>query len=331
MDEQSPARSPRRAIRRILSVVVGVALLAGLALAARSVSWTHVLALAGAMPLPALVLAGAATLVQALVLATRLWAVFPRGTRPSWARVARAYGFGQLTNACVPARAGDVVKVVAMRDERASSATEATSAVLADKAFDVATLGILAVVLAPALLLGGLAAAFHLGWIAGVAALAVLVGIRVLRRLRPAVLAKARHGAAATWRSLRGLATPRRLVTGLALGCLAWLAEAGSMMSLAHPLGVHLSIAQAIGGLLVLNLGIAVPVSVANVGAYEAATVVGLRAFGATVSQGLTIGLLHHVLQLATVAVFALFFWVRDRLASRRLRREMTAEPLPAT
>lgn len=331
MDDTSPASAPRRGIRRFLPVVLAVGLLAGLALAARHVSWTHVLALAGAMPLPAIVLAGIASVVQALVLATRLWAVFPEGGRPSWARVARAFGFGQLTNACVPARAGDVVKVVAMRDERPSSATDATGAVLADKALDVLTLGLLALLLAPALLFGGLAAALHLGWLAAIAALALLAGIFVLRRVRPALFAKARSGVAATWRALRGLATPRRLATGLALGCVAWLAEAGSMMSLAHPLGVHLSLAQAVGGLLVLNLGIAIPVSVANVGAYEAATVVGLRAFGATVTQGLTIGLLHHVLQLATVAVFALFFWMRDRVASRRPRRVVAAEPLPAT
>lgn len=324
MTEPTPAR-PRTALRRILRILLGVGLLALVAVAARGVSWGHVVKMAAGMPLPALVLAAIASMVQALVLATRLWAVFPHGGRPSWARVARAYGFGQLANACMPGRAGDVLKVVAMRDDRSATATDATGVVLADKALDMVTLGLLVVVLAPALLLGVVAGALHLGWVAGAAVLAAVAGVVVLRRLRPAIFAKVRAGASATWRSLRSLATPRRLVSGLGLGCAAWIAEAASMMLLAHPMGVHLSLAQAVGGLLVLNIGIAVPVSVANVGAYEAAMVVGLRAFGATVTQGLAIGTLHHVLQLATVALFALVFWVRDRLAKAQL-----PEPVPA-
>jgi uncharacterized membrane protein YbhN (UPF0104 family) len=91
-------------------------------------------------------------------------------------------------------------------------------------------------------------------------------------------------------------------------------------MLLAHPLGVHLSLPQAIGGILVLNLGTALPVSVANVGAYEAAMAVGLRAFGASVAQGIAIGVLHHAVSLATIATFALLFWVHDRLTARRAR-----------
>ncbi len=315
MSEPTRSRARRR-LRRALSAIVGTGLAAGLALAARNVSWTHVLALAARIPLPALVLAAIATVAKALILTTRLWVVFPKGqgSRPSWARVARAFGFGQLTNACVPARAGDVIMVMSMRDQRASSATDATGALLADKALDVVTLGVLGLVLAPALLTSGAASALRFGWVAAVVVLGALTAAVVMRRLRPAVFAKARGVVVATYRSVRGVATPRRVVMGLALAGVAWLAEASSMMLLADPLGVHLSVANAMGTLLVLNLGIAVPLSVGNVGTYEAATVVGLRAFGATVSQGLTIGLLHHVLQIVTIAFFALFFWVRHRL-----------------
>jgi uncharacterized membrane protein YbhN (UPF0104 family) len=92
-------------------------------------------------------------------------------------------------------------------------------------------------------------------------------------------------------------------------------------MVLSSPLGVHLSLAQAIVGLLVLNLGIAIPVSVANVGAYEAATVVGLAPFGVPAGQALALGAMHHAVQLATIAAFALAFWLRDRLARARALR----------
>jgi hypothetical protein len=87
------------------------------------------------------------------------------------------------------------------------------------------------------------------------------------------------------------------------------------MRVLSAPFGVELSIPQAMVGLLVLNVGIALPVSVANVGAYEAATVVGLLPFGATAPQALAIGAIHHGVQVTAIGMFALAFWLRDRVA----------------
>lgn len=310
---------PRIALRYILRILLAVGLLVVAVVAARDLSWRHVLAMTSGLPLPTIVLAAVASVLQAVVLATRLWAVFPHRGRPRWASVARAFGFGQLTNAFVPGRAGDVVKVVAMRNDENTTATDATGVVLADKAFDMITLGLLVVVLAPALLLGVVAGAMHFGWMAPILAVAAFIVLALLRKVRPAARQKLREGAAATWRSLRGLATPRRLVSGLALGCASWLAEAGSMMLLAHPMGLHLSLAHAIASLLVLNLGIALPVSFANVGAYEAAMVVGLRSSGATATQALAIGTLHHLMQIGAIALFALVFWLRDHVAKAKL------------
>jgi uncharacterized membrane protein YbhN (UPF0104 family) len=308
----------RTTLRRVVRIVGGVALVALAVVAARAVSWRPVLALAAHLPLPALALSVLASIAQAVVQATRLWALFPRGRRPTWTRAARAHGFGQLTNAFLPARVGDVMKVVAMKN--ADNATDATGAVLADRALDAVALVLLVLVLAPALLVGVFVAALRLGWAAGGIALALLAGLELLRRARPAVFTKLRRGAAATWHSLRGLTASPRLAVGLALGCIGWVAEAVSTMLLAHPLGVPLSLSQAIGGIMVLNLGTALPVSVANVGSYEAAMAVGLRAFGASLAQGIAIGVLHHAVQLATIAAFALLFWVHDRLTARRAR-----------
>jgi uncharacterized membrane protein YbhN (UPF0104 family) len=290
MDPASP--KPRRtALRRLLGLACGVGLLAIGVVAARAVSWGPVLAQAARLPLPMLALSAGAAAVKALLQTTRLWTVFPRGRRPAWTRVARAHGLGQLTNACLPARVGDALKVVAMRDGDATAA-DATGAVLADRAMEAVTLVLLVVVLAPALLIAVFVGALHLGWAVGLAVVAAVAMIELLRRARPRLFAKLRRGLAAAWRGLRDPTTSRRL-------------------------GVHLSLPQAISGVFVLNLGTALPVSVANVGSYEAALAVGLRAFGASLAQGIAIGVVHHAVQLVTIAAFALLFWVHDRLARR--------------
>jgi uncharacterized membrane protein YbhN (UPF0104 family) len=66
-----------------------------------------------------------------------------------------------------------------------------------------------------------------------------------------------------------------------------------------------------------LNLGIAIPVSIANLGAYEAATVLGLSPFGISVPTALAIGMIHHAIQIATVFVFAAAFWLCGRLGKK--------------
>ncbi len=176
---------------------------------------------------------------------------------------------------------------------------------------------------APALLLGVLTGAAHAAWIAVAAAGALAGSIAVARRAWPGGMARARRFAAGAWRTLRQVLTPARLATGLALGVLAWMAEAGSMQVLSSALGLHLALGQTVVGLLVLNLGIAVPLSAANVGTYEAATVVGLAPFGVPAASALALGALHHAVQLLAIALFALFFWVRDRA-----RRAAPAHPL---
>jgi uncharacterized membrane protein YbhN (UPF0104 family) len=197
---------------------------------------------------------------------------------------------------------------------------------LADKAVDVATLTVLVGAFAPALLLGLAAKACHATWIGALAVLLAVGATLALRRFRPAVFGKVRHAAVVTWRTVRAMMTPRRLVVAVTLGVLAWAAEATSMRVLSAPFGVNLSVPQAMVGLLILNLGIAVPVSVANVGAYEAATVVGLVPFGATAAQALAIGAIHHAVQVTAIAFFAFTFWLRDRVVKTRAARRVVAE-----
>ncbi len=322
MADRDVPRPGRAALRRIAQIAFTMGLLGLSGLAVREVDFRHVGAQLAALPRTTVLLAALLSVGQALAMATRLWSVFPEGTRPAWARVARAFGFGQLANACLPGRAGDVIKVVAMARPAGArgggaagpNTVDAMGVMLTDKAVDVATLTMLVTAFAPTLLAGMTASVLHMTWIAAVAALLAAGGTLALRRWRPGVFGKVRHAALVTCGTVRALLTPRRLLLALTLGVCAWVAEATSMQVLSAQFGVRLSIPQAMVGLLVLNVGIAVPVSVANVGAYEAATVVGLVPFGASAPQALAIGAIHHAVQVGTIALFALAFWVRDRL-----------------
>jgi len=337
-ESQPPSPKRRTAWAYVTRIAPALgAVIAGV-LCVTHVHLSRAFAQCSALP-PAMVLvAVGVSLAQAFTLATRLWTVFPSGARPRWLEVVRAFSFGQFANACLPARAGDAVKVVAMANggaSRCASGADATGVVLADKALDAATLAGLVLVFSPALLVGAVAGVMHLAWVAGAALALAAAGAYALRRWWPSAFAKARRGVSATVGALRGLLTPRRLAAGVALAGAAWAAEAATIVLLAAPLGVHLSLAQAIVTLLVLNVGIAVPVSVANVGAYEAAVVMGLSPFGVAFPQAVAIGVVHHAVQVAAIALLALVFWVRDRVAALGARRPRALDrrlaPSPAS
>ncbi|HEY3822273.1 MAG TPA: lysylphosphatidylglycerol synthase transmembrane domain-containing protein [Polyangiaceae bacterium] len=265
----------------------------------------------------------AACTVQITALASRFWLAFPPDGRPPWHRVIRAFGMGHLANSVLPARVGDVIKVVALArptgesERRATTSAQATGALVVDKVLDAMTLTGLAAMGAPTLLRGAAASAGHGAWVAVAAAGALVVAALVVRRWRPAAFARVASYGSATWTALRSLRAPRRLAAGLGFGLGAWLAEASAMLMLSAALGLHVSPGQAVLTLLVLNLCIAVPVSIGNVGVYEAAFAVALAPFGLSAPQALTLGALHHGAQLATELAFAVGCWAASLLASR--------------
>jgi SAM-dependent methyltransferase len=105
------------------------------------------------------------------------------------------------------------------------------------------------------------------------------------------------------------------LVPALACGVLAWLSEATILRVLATRLGFDVSIARAIGVLVVLNLGIAVPLTFANLGTFEAAIVFALGLYGVPASNALAVATVHHAVQAAcaiglpALLAFAARFW----------------------
>jgi uncharacterized membrane protein YbhN (UPF0104 family) len=319
----------RRSSRaRLAAKIVGTLLALGLAtLSLRGVPLSGLLARLGAFPRWALGLAVAASLSQVALLAARLWLMFPPGERPGFLTVARAYSFGQLGNGVLPGRSGDFMKVVALsRGDaldargRRPSVGGATTVVLADKALDLITFAGLAAVAGGGLLVGALSGAWHAAWAIALAAVVAVLGALLFRRLRPGAFARAGSSLRRAATTARRALSPGRATMGVVLGVGGWLAELAVMVALGAGLGLHLSVLQILRGLVVLNLGITVPVSVANVGTYEAATVAGLAPAGVPAADAVALGALHHAVQLGAAFLAAAIFWARDRLALRTAR-----------
>jgi uncharacterized membrane protein YbhN (UPF0104 family) len=99
------------------------------------------------------------------------------------------------------------------------------------------------------------------------------------------------------------------------LSLFVWIFEVLAMQVLATPLQVDLGLGQGMLILLILNIGIAVPLTVANVGIFEAALVFGLSLWGVDPNKAIAIALCHHSLQIAALAVWVAVFnlWLRYR------------------
>ena len=60
--------------------------------------------------------------------------------------------------------------------------------------------------------------------------------------------------------------------------------------------------------LFLLNVGIAVPITLGNIGTYEAALVVGLTLWGVETNEAVAVALSHHFVQVLSLVVLAASF-----------------------
>lgn len=325
---QADATAARRNRRTLLwQPLLGLAVGAGLvALAARGIDagsvWT---AISRARPGP---VAGTLLLVLATTAAKvgRWWALFPPTDRPSLPALARALLVGQLVNAILPLRAGEVARAALAGGGSGPASATALGTVAAEKTFDVLLL----------LLASGLAAVSTPlpPWIGLPLATLAVVGLMVfliaaaLPPTRLIAWAEARAGLlptrwresllAALRRGLEGLSVlrcPRR--AGLAVGwsALVWTLATATNGVLFHAFGLRLPPGAAVWLLVLLHIGIAPPSSPTRLGVFHALAVWGLSTFGVDRAVGMAYGTLLHALvygpQLVLGGLAMIWIWKR--------------------
>lgn len=305
-------RIPAGAWKIIGSAAVVVGGIASL-MSGRTASISEVLASISRFPAWALLGALGLGLLQNVLQASRLWTLLPGAKRLPWLQVVRSFIWGQLINKFVPARAGDVAKIALIRKiseadglaAGTSAASLAGSVLIADKFADVGSLLLLLALATPAWLRDLSMPTPSSPWAARgiwIVALAIAAALFALSR-RP--LARARGVALQVLRGSSGLIRLPRLLQALAFGAASWMAEAVIFRLFASAMGFELGSSQTLWVLVVLNLGIALPVSFANIGTFEASVAFGLSRFGVPTAQGVAIATVHHLVQVGCTLLLA--------------------------
>lgn len=286
------------------------------------------------LPTASLRAAVALVLLQLLFQTARFVALVPMSLGVGRLHALRVTAQGQLLNVFIPARGGDVYKVFALCSNGAGAGARALGVVAADKAADVSGLVfvLLFLGLTPALQWLGMSPAKGAVLLV-VTTLAVLV-LLASAKWRAAALVRRGLGLVAHFGAgLAALKQPRIALAAVVFSAAAWLAEATALMALTRGLGVSVSYSQAMFALLALNVGIAVPVLPANLGAFEAGVALGLHQAGVPTVLAVAVAVTHHALQLAATVVWGGGATVADRIAKAGLGtafRVKTADKLRA-
>ena len=254
----------------------------------------------------------------------RLWTLIPRDVALSLGRTAYAFAIGEWFNIFTPARAGDALKVLLLNRAAGApiSLPKATGAVLADKIVDAGALVLLCAATGLAgLLQAGAEARLPGAWTVAAAVMVLALALLGIHFARPRWLERLTRRRHELVKGLAALKDPVQLLASTSFSMSAWLAELLALRVLCTALGFPLSVPQLVLALTVLNLGISVPVSIANLGLYEAALAFGLNRAGVPLPSAIAIGALHHALQLVATNLGAagLSLWVAARGGSVRV------------
>jgi uncharacterized protein (TIRG00374 family) len=258
--------------------------------------------------------------------------LFPTATRPPARAALRALLVGELFNTVVPARAGELARVVAIHREARTSRPEALGTLVVERLLDVLILLLLLLAVLPFVpevtWLGVAAAVLTL------TALAALVGIVVLWRyesrplgflLRPLAwlpgFSPARTSAAAEslLRGFQGLRDVRAGVMALGLTGASWLAVAASFWLALRGLGLQLGYDAAVLVVVATTFSLVIPALPTSIGVFEAATIVSLDPFGVDDSRALSCAVVLHVLSFLPFIVAGLLA-LRSHPEAERLR-----------
>jgi hypothetical protein len=233
--------------------------------------------------------------------------LFSPATRPAFRPAAEALLIGHFFNNVLPARAGEIIRIVALHARSATSRAETLATIVVERTFDVLAL--------LALFFATLAWLPHVSWVRAAAVLA----IGISAALAAAVLALARYGGrplrfvvrplarlpffslvrvdTAADSLVRGVAALRDARMGLAsfsLTVASWLVFSASFWLVA--IGFDSELPPSAGILIVVatGLALALPSGPAALGVFEAAVVLALTAYGLSRSDALSAALVLH-------------------------------------
>ena len=215
------------------------------------------------------------------------------GARPARADAYGLTAVGYMGNNVLPARAGDLMRVVLMAPRAQVSRRGVVGTLLAERLLDIAVLATLFVVLAATVAGGaGLPDTATLGILAALMVVG-LAGLLVAWRLLRArgLVERVRAFAGPMVVSTRNLRGPHGL-SMLGLTVLVWLGEAGVWGSCAAALDLGASPLEALYLVALASMFALIPSGPGYAGTQDAAAVIGVKAIGGTSAQAVSYVLL---------------------------------------
>jgi uncharacterized protein (TIRG00374 family) len=276
---------------------------------------------------PALVVLGAAIVLRAI----RWRFLISREHRPSTADVTRALLVGYLFNSILPARAGEAVRVVFLRQRAGTPKFEALGTVIAERAIDVLALLVLLFFAAPVVpSTDWLPRVVALGAVLFVVITVILVafafyGERPARLLlRPLGLLprmsrdRIELAAANLMRGLSAFRSPAVAFPAFALTAASWLLIAFASWICMRGFDLRLGFSAAVLVVVAINLAMILPSGPAGIGVFEAATLTALRPFDVDRTQALSYALVLHGLNVVPFIVAGYLVLQHHALVPRR-------------
>lgn len=199
-----------------------------------------------------------------------------------------------------PARAGEVVRLVALKQRDGVLTSDASGVLVADKLLHAVTLLMLAAPLP--LLLPGLPV-----WVEDSLLVCASIAVGVLIAIYFAVGRVTAHEPhswfARVLAGMHAVRDPRRMLASLGILALVWGCDLASVMFVLAALDIELSIAGGLFILFTLNLAIAVPTTPANVGTFQLGALVATGLLHIPREPALAFALLYQAVQVIPVLI----------------------------
>jgi glycosyltransferase 2 family protein len=304
-----PELRPPRAPLRTGAVWIGLAASVGFSvLALRGVDparvWDAISTSDGRWLVPAVAALAIATAMRA----ERWRILYAPSTRPPYGAVTEALLIGYLFNSILPARLGEVARVLALHRRAGTSRAESVSTVVVERTFDVLALLVLLLAALPWLpRVGSVRVAALLAAVLVVALLAVLTAfavwgerplaamLRLVGRVPGLPAGFAESTALDLVHGLSALRRWRQAAAAFGWTVGSWLVLAASAWCVIEEFGLGLPPAAGLLVIIATGLSAVIPSALAGLGVFEAAAVVALRAYHVRHSDAFSVALVFHV------------------------------------
>jgi uncharacterized membrane protein YbhN (UPF0104 family) len=289
----------RRTIVRIALTVIlvagGIAAISSL----HAMDWRAFGTALTGVSLAPLALAIVVSTVQVYAQLARFVVLVPPHARHPLMELLDATAVGQLLNYATPLRAGDAYKLIRLAPNsqgREGRFSLLLAALLVERVADVTALLIMAAWASLAALL-----IWSRTMVPSGPAIAALVVGGAVVSIAIVVLARRMPTTVGTFlRNLWGALWSPRFTRALAVSLVTWSLDAGTLYFTTRSVGAYaLSFRDVMQSVFVLNLGIAVPVTVGNIGVFEASLAFALTRHGVSPEDALAIATLEHVVKFA--------------------------------